>query len=476
MAIPISSLFGKNSGKDSNIPLRSASDELKDSNISSPETPDESYDVIPQQSTSLAQDLLRHGTRVTARFAESFAGLPGDVVQLFDSLMNLGINGLTGTLAKEQTEKFREEYAKKLPSGVDSYKYKEFIPTSSKIREYITTPVVESLAGKGYLEPRDNIEQLGDDIIGDIAAFMFPIGGKISFKNALKTAGFGNIAKLAAKEIGVPEAGQEGIKLGTMIAVNLAGPRKFKDIADKLYGDARKALPEGATINEASVRPVMAILEKLEERGDLPASWSDKMMYFKTLSEREKIPVADIWDLSKDINNAFYKEKMPAGFARMFPKLKEGINSALQSYGKVNPRFYNSLVDANDIFSALQKGNIITQTLERAITPEKIGLATAGLLFGKYSPITLGLSVGGSLAGQKLFKTLDVLKKSRAARKYFYQTIQSAAKKNLRQTGMLAQKLDQALTKQLEHPENDIYEVVPASQESWENTYEVVSG
>lgn len=473
MAASLSSLLDENLKKDSSVPLKTP--------------PEEEYEVLPQQIASkgaqLTQDLLRHGTRVTSRFAESFAGIPGDVVQLFDSLMNIGIHGLTETLAGEQKEKFRKEYAKQLPAGADPYKYREYLPTSSNLRKYITTPIIESLAGKGYLEPRGDVEQLGDEIAGDLGAFLFPFAGKIPFKKALKMAGYGNLAKLAAKQINIPyvgkipEWGQEGIKLGTMLAVNIGGPKRFKEIADKLYGNARQSLSESATIEKSSMRSVFNDLKKLNKKGDLPQSWAKKMDYFEELSRKRKIPVLDIWDLSKDINNAFYNEKIPAGFSRMFPQLKEGINSALKTYGKVNPQFYNNLTEANEIFSTLQKGNMVTRSLERMITPDKIGLATAGLLLGKYSPISLITSIGGAMMGHGILKTINILNKSPVARKYYYKTILNAVKNNPRQTNIFAQKLDKELTKETGPSWEDTYEVVPGgAQPSWEDIYEIVPG
>ncbi len=283
--------------------------------------------TMPQESSSpeiqqpdfqLPQDTGRHIARTGSRAFESVAGLPGDILQLLSTAVGMGAGvmgggdpgtdpfGVLGPILKQPKT---QEVISDLP-----------LPTSSNLRKYITTPIAEKIGGKGYIDPQSSTEELADDFVGDLSAMLLPIGGKMPFMRTLATAGLGNMAKYAAKEMQLPGLAQEGIKLGTMLGVNFAGPKKIKGIASKLREDAVNTLPKGAEVTAKPLQPTINKLSQLIEKGDLPADWKKKLINLDQQIVNNKIPVQDVWDLSQDINNVFINRKKPAAFGRALVK------------------------------------------------------------------------------------------------------------------------------------------------------------
>jgi len=378
-----------------------------------------------------SSDVIRHGIRTAARVGETLAGLPGDLVQLAGTLINMGTRAITGE---------ESPVLGNIP----------YLPTSSRLREYITTPIAETLAGKGYLDPKSKGESIADDVVSDVAAFMFPIKGKIPFARALKTAGLGNVAKFAAEKIGLPEEWQEAIKAGTMIGYNFVGPKKLKAAASASREAAQSALPETAEYSVKKLSPALNKLEQLRRSGDLPVRWEKKMASILDDVAGDKIRVQTVWDLSQDLNNAFYNEKPPAAFNRAFKPIKESIYGFMEDYGKTNPAFYTNWLDSNSMFSSLAKAEDLTKFLDKNLSKSKIGLATLGSLLGFYAPTTALKYGGGAYIGKEMFKTFHTLSKSPAARKYWLKTMGQAAKGNIKQMNAFAGKLDKELAAAME--------------------------
>lgn len=384
----------------------------------------------------------RQAARTSARALETVAGLPGDVVQLGGHLVNLG-STLLGGKANPQLGNI------------------PYLPTSSKWRQYVTTPIAETLGGKGYLDPQNKAEAVADEVVGDLAAFMIPIKGKIPFVRALKTVGLGQFAKLGAQQLGLPEAWQEGLKAATMLGYNFAGPGKLKEGASEARAAAQSALPRGAEHSIKRLNPALEALSDLSRSGDLPVRWKDKVGFIMDQVAGGKIPVQSVWDLSQDINHAFYGEKAPAAFNRAFKGIKESIYDFMADYGKTNPEFYTNWVDSNSIFSALAKAEDLTSFIDKNLTKGKVGLATIGSLMGFYTPSTLAKYGGGLYIGKELAKTFTTLAKSPAARKYWAKTMGAAATGNAKHMNAYAGMLDKELSKAMgEKPKKSGYELV----------------
>ena len=398
-------------------------------------------EFTPIEEETTGKYALRQATRLGARGFEEILGLPSNIIQGISSLYNLGLYALTGQASPVLAN---------LP-----------LPTSTKIKDYITKPIAETIGGKGYLDPQTKGEEIADDLAGDIATFLLPIKGKIPFKRALMTAGFGNLAKYAAKEIDLPEVAQEGLKLGTMLTVNFAGPKKLSKLAKELYTDARKNLPEGANVSAKPLRKSLDRLSTLVKEGDLPSNWTKKLTSVKKGIVNNKIPVEKVWNLSKDLNELHFDFKSKSAFKRAYPEVKEGINNTFKLYGRENPAFYTNLNEANSLHGALKNSKKVAEALEKNISYGKLGgglgLATIGVLFGWYSPTTYlkGVATAGgvkaaSIMASTMYQTLNVLKNSSTARKYYLKTIQEAVKFNKKAASHYARKLDDEFNSALE--------------------------
>lgn len=392
---------------------------------------------------TVAGEAVRHVARTGARVGEAIAGLPADILQGVSSLADIGQSYFTG----KSSPLLRD-----IP----------YIPTSPRLREYVTTPVAEKIAGKGYIDPQTEKEALADEFAGDLSVFLLPIKGKIPFKRALATAGFGNMAKYGAKELGFSEGTQEAIKAGTMIGVNFAGPKRLKEIATNLYTKAESALAPGAAHSATKIQPVIIKLEHLMAKGDLPKNWDKKIKFLKDSIEGGKAPVQEIIDINKDINNLFYREKRPAAFARSFSGLKEGTEDYLKSYGKVNPAWYKNYSDANSLYSGIAKSKDVHDFLGKTLSGKNIGYGALGSLLGFYSLPTAmkGIAIGKGIA--PIVETFSILGKNPIAWNYWMKTIQGAIAKNTRAVSHWATKLNKELEKESksEQPKTSGYSVL----------------
>ena len=371
----------------------------------------------------------RQIVRTVARAGESLAGLPGDIIQGVSSLANIGLRAATG-------------------KGFETLEDIPYLPTSEKIKKYISDPLGEFLGGEKFLDPKGKYEQLADELVGDLSVFLLPVKGKIPFARALKTAGLGNLAKFASKEAGLPEGAQEAVKIGTMLGVNLASPRKLLKNAKQYLSAATESLPEGAEVASKSFEPVLERLFKLRTKGDIPSTWNEKLKYLSDQIVAGKVPVQDVWDLSKDINNLFYGAKKPSAFKRSFNFLKDGLSKTLAEYGKENPSFYKNLTAGNDLYSAVSKAEKATGFLNKTLKNKKaLGASTLGALFGWYSPAQLVKYGGGAYLANEAVKTFNILKNSSTARKYYLDTFKSAIGGYSKQASKSAKKLDEYLKK-----------------------------
>lgn len=390
-----------------------------------------------ESSSSLFADPVRNTLRSVSRGGEAFLGLPADLVQGGASIANIAQTYATGSPS---------EFLSNIP----------YIPTSERIRESLTTPLLEKLGGKGYGDPQGKWEEVSDETFSDLGALFFPIKGRIPFMGALTRAGLGNLAKLAAKEVGFGEGAQEGIKLATMIATSMGGAKKIKGIAQDMRNIAKKAIPEGATYSSKTFKPVYEKLVDLEKWGDLSQDLKKKVSglkpYFergKTSVKKGKIPVRRIVNLTQDINKHFYKGTPTAAFNDAFEFLKDGSWKFLNNYGKTNPTFIKNFKDSTDIFRGLYQSNSINGFLHNTIGNMPY-VASRGLIGGLLGGGRGGAAIGGlgaamgATAGKRF---IDLMTSNPTVQKLYGKLIGSAAAQNTKQATKYIKALDKEYRK-----------------------------
>src|SRR5580692_725513 len=115
----------------------------------------ELVEETPQESPGL-NSVARHGARTVARAAETALGLPGDLASLALSGVNLAHKGITG------------EYSPSIETA------QGYLPTAEKIRQKVTTPLEKNVLPEGYLTPKDEYEQLADNLVSDFVSIITP--------------------------------------------------------------------------------------------------------------------------------------------------------------------------------------------------------------------------------------------------------------------------------------------------------------
>lgn len=360
---------------------------------------------------------LRNVARSTARATESVLGLPGDIASGVLGLTNLGISKLTGSQSP-------------LPSSLP-------IPTSETVKEYVTKPIEKKLLPEGYLEPKGEYEELSDAFVGDVASLLVPLKTKIPFQKSLlkagAIAGAGNLASFGAKKLGVGEKGQAGVKIGTMLATSLIGPKSVKNYMNGLYDNAENLVAEKAKVSAEAIKPNLKKLNKILDLGIMTPT---KEKVAKAVSgieskiSRGKIAVKEAIELKRNINELAYS-KEAKGIEKLLPTLTEDLNKTIAKYGVKNPEFFSNWTQAEDIYKGLNTHSKTSKFLQKAFSNEKlIGTGATAVLTGANLPFTAKALLGGLTAKESL-KFAESLKNSSAIRNYYLKTINAAAKENL---------------------------------------------
>jgi len=385
------------------------------------------------QSPSFASEAVRHVARTGARVGETVVGAPADALQLLSSLANVGKTYLTGE-----------------PSP--SLENIPYIPTAARIREYGTTPIAEKIAGKGYIDPQTEYEKVSDEVFGDLALLAIPFTGGVPYKGAIplaraiKTAGFGNFVKQGSKFLGASEGTQEGLKAVTMVGMNLGGPKRLKEAATNFYAKAESALPPGTMHSATKIKPTIKRIEHLFKKGDLPTDWGKKITFIENSIKKGKVPIQEVIDINKDLNNYYYSKKPSAAFTRSFPKIKEGVADFLTAAGKENPTWHKNFTDANSLWTQIAKGEKVQDFMGKALSKGRYSMSTIAALSGYPKP--LATMIGGRLA-TPIAQTMRILGTNKTAWNAWLQTILAAVKENAPLVLHNATKFEKILQKEL---------------------------
>jgi hypothetical protein len=357
----------------------------------------------PQVSKGLKYG-VRTGLRTAARAGEAALGLPGDIASTGLSLLNKAVN-------VPHLETIQ---------GV--------LPTSSNIKENVT----KRLTGE-YLEPQTKGEELYDDIVSDIASLMLPIGGKIPFKRAIGTALGGNLAGFLTKKITGSEIAGEGVKIGTMLLGSSAGGRRALTKQMKKSYPVSEALAKGEKLNiEGVPRKLKEFKRELRlAPEDVQKHLAPEVASIEKEISRGQVSLGTGVKLKKKINSAY--ENAPKGSDHYLNELNGIMKSSIKKGSKIYPEFMKEFTKADDIATGLKRASEATQFLNKYINKSTIGSPLVlGLLFHVFKPLSntaIGVGsglLGSAIAGRELFRTLDFLKNSKEAQKYYAKIMKNA--------------------------------------------------
>lgn len=411
-----------------------------------------SIDADPlAQEESLPASALRNTARTAARVGETLLGLPGDIAQAGTSALNLGLKGSNWLRSKVG-----------LPEE-EPFSQKTILPTSEDVKTHVTGNI-EKVLPKDYLKAKTPGEQFSDEFFSDLTSLITPVPGfgRLPIKRALAVSGLGNLASWASKDLGADTGTQTGIKIGTMLATTMAGKGKLNSTKKALYNSAESNIPETAMVKN-KLTPIYNKLELAIEKGskDAPSKKfiKDRLEDISQNIVGEKMNIKNVLELKKDWNELRYTSGIPKRAEHSFKELNNSLHSMIEEYGKSNKAFYEPWKRAEDIHQGLSKASKLNSWMQKNITPFKIGTAASTLLLGQMVHLPHGLSgaTAGLLAttvGTKYgVRAFEALKNSPEIRKYYANTIASAAKKNVAATVKNAQKLNKVLEKKIDELE-----------------------
>lgn len=404
---------------------------------------EEEPQVQPQE--SFPQKALRNVARMGTRAAETALGLPGDIAQTATNILNVGQKG-SNWLRNKVGLPTEEEFVR--PA---------WIPTSEEIREHGTSKVEKALP-KNYLQPQRPLEKFGDEFISDLTSLATPLPGlgKMPFKRSLVASGLGNLASWAAENVGASEGTKSTLKIGTMLATTMAGRGKLNKTKNELYSRAESAITKDIKIHNR-LEPVFKKWKLAAEKGSGDAASKkfikSRLADISANTSDNKIGINNILELKKDWNEIKYSSEVPKRAQNAFNEMMNSLHGMIDEYGKKNPSFYKPWKTAEDIHQGLTKASGINKWMQKYVTPMRIGSTAAGLLLG--SSIGLPHIVGaasstllaGTVGAKYGIRGFEALKNSSAIRKYYADTIKSAASKNVAAFTKNAQKLDKAVEK-----------------------------
>jgi len=385
------------------------------------ETPDFGFVPLEKkpEELTIGQKGRRHILRSLARAGESLMGLPGDIQQMASNLSKGLVKKVTG---------------KDIPD-VD-FKLFPNLKTTGEMRELLKT-----VAGD-YLEPKGKVEEAADEIISLGSTLALPGIGFGSVPRALTAAATGTLLKEGAKSLNAPEGVQNFMQfVGTFAGSKGLGG--FKKYRSNLYKTSEKLLNPGATTSAAPLHSTIKNLRKFSHEGiPTPA----KKAILTTTRETEKlirnnrITVKALTELKKDLNEIINYE-LPKGRQGVLKQLNNKAGQLIQDYGKKqNPEFLKAYNQANKFYSEFAQANKMHNFFKSLKQLENYGLAGA-VLTGQFKALPAILGAKGITAITETILTKPEL------RKYYFKSLQAAAKNN--KTGALhyARKLNEQLEK-----------------------------
>lgn len=142
------------------------------------------------------------------------------------------------------------------------------------------------------------------------------------------------------------------------------------------------------------------------------------------------IPVEEAWEFKKDMNEFLQDLDTPYKAKGNIKRLTGAFRGLLQDYGKENPRFWEALSEADNIFAGLHEASAINSFLQKHINEKNLSKMTAGILLGWHSPFMAAKYATGALAARGAVQSFEALKNSSAIRNYYWKVMSSAAKKD----------------------------------------------
>lgn len=368
----------------------------------------------------------RHAVRTASRVAETIGGIPGDLTSLLNSGIFYGLEKLTG---------------KKPSEDVKDLISNSYFPTSEKLKS-----TSESLTG-GYTAPQSEKEKSADEFVQTAAS----LAGPLKFRKALGVAASSQLAKEGTKLSGLGEGPQEAAKVGTMLLFTMFNPKGALKYASSQFNKA-DALAKGASVTATGLEKSLSSLITDLSKGITTAPKSAVIKPAEELLakiNKGKISVEELTAAKRDINTLMGDPNLLKREKKLFKKLGNEVDKAINVYEKVNPAFSKAYRPANQIFGTVMQGNKAYNFVRYTLGPKSIiGAALAEAALGHADMVLPTLGTFALAAGSA--KTADFfyrLSKSPELRKFYTKALIGAVSEDAAALRNNALKVEEILDK-----------------------------
>jgi hypothetical protein len=394
----------------------------------------------PPQQEGLKGKLARGAGRTVARPIETLAGLPGDIRDTFQNLLQMGAGAIFGEEEAGKASDIARTVTGMTPLGM--------APTSQDIREKVT----QAITGE-TLEPRTQVEESYDEFISDAASLAIPIKGKIPFMRALGTSALANLGKEGVKALGVGPGGQAATKIGTMMLMGLVGRGGARKYVNNLQKEAYKEIPEGATTNAEDLLKNVKKLESELLKGGTSPSKVDALKLSRQLQARivrdpKNFRVEELPAFRRSVNDFRFNKGTNATQRYNLDRFDDLLNKELNQYGKTNPTFLNKYREANLGTAGLAQSNKITRKISETMDLSKLSPETIGLLGLHTIGPKAAIAVAPAWAANKAMKAVSRFTRNSTLRKHYLNVIRAATEGNAASITRNVNQLDAALKKE----------------------------
>lgn len=375
---------------------------------------------------SIGASAQRNITRQASRAAETFLGMPGDLLRMGGHGAISGAEALTG-----------KDFSGAKQALEDTAPFK-LLPSSQQLRG-----VQKELTG-GYTEPNPGTwEENADNVTKTLTSLKTGGGGWLrSLGAAIGGEGAGKIAK----EYGAGETGQNIANIGTMFLLHNLNPGQAENFVQKSYEKARAAIPKGTMLQTGSYVSALDSLEQTLMRGAPTATKDAVLKSLRYMRDRAKggaMEASEVVDAYHDVNQSMNSkglfDELSASekktLKRQYESLKDQVRPTIEGYGQYNPEFIENWNAGNAGYAAIKKSERTRDWVGSKIKhlPSKLFGGAAVELLAGYPQLAVA-TAGGAIAagtGLRTIETANRFLKSPILRKHYLQAIKSASASNL---------------------------------------------
>jgi hypothetical protein len=401
--------------------------------------PFEQYKIKKEEEPSFLSEIPRHATRIGSRVVETVGGAVGDIQDLIQAGVFLGVEKLTGNKVSEEGKKFATKLSR--------------YPTSKELKEFSETST------EGYTKAKNSGEEQVDEYAETVASLL----GPVKFRKALGLAAIGTGSKKAAEALGFGKEVQEVSKVGSIVLASMYNPQGVKKLISNYYNEAYGLAPKELSLNATPLEKKLTGLSETLSEGLNAPSEKAAMTVVNDLKNKIKngtLSLREAMASNRSINEIMGDPTLLKRGRNLMKEIKKGLNETISSYE--NSDFQKAWTSANEAFGGLNESQKMSRFILRNIGQKPLAkglftLAFEGLSGHPEAIIPTAAGIGATIAGVKSLEFLHRLVFSPTIRKYYSQVVLNAAHKNSRAMIKSSEKLENALEKEDKKKVNKSY-------------------